>query len=96
MDIENKIDCQLIDIASQYVPLKSQYDFAELSRNAIDIYDLIFNPMYEKITKPIREKNKASLMDILSACLNNADLKMDKTKTLQYRNKSLKFKMKQW
>ena len=79
MDMEVLPDSYLLTIASAYVPqtIDNQIDFADLSREAPDIYHLVYHPTFDRITRPQREQSKATLETILFACLNHADLDYD-------------------
>jgi len=79
MDIEILPDSYLLSIASSYVPFdaKEQLAFAELARNAPDIYHLVYSPIYADITKEVRKKNNITMEVIIKSCLLHAGMSFD-------------------
>ena len=75
MDIEKQPDDTFITIAGMYVdesPSNMRL-FADLARNAKDIYALVFHPDYKKITEKYRSQSKISLDDVLNSCLRETN-----------------------
>jgi len=78
MDIEKMPDSKLLTVASLSVNNdESMYIFVKLQNKAKDIYELVCDPEYAKITSPKRTRFNKSIYDILQECLQSIGQTVD-------------------
>ena len=97
MDIEKQPDDMLITVASMYVDgtPNNKKLYAQLVRNAKDIYSLIFHPDYKKICQNNMSESNLSLNDILNSCLIAINQKPSNEKILQTKRNFIGKRIKQ-
>ena len=93
MDADMYSDIEQILIARQYIDMDNYDEMAEwadLQRNARDIYDLVYSPWYQKHSKKIRERDGILLDSIIAEALATIGKTIEESRIASMKKESLK------